>query len=78
MAINIENFVDLLFSRNTVISCVNCVLQRAPGQTRIYTAGEKEYYSTLDVRKKGVPINENLKKDLMHVQELLDLHELGL
>ncbi len=80
MAINIENFVDLPIFKKNIGDLLRELRasKKAPGQTRIYTAGEKEYYSTLDVRKKGVPINENLRKDLLHVQDLLGLHELEL
>jgi L-2-hydroxycarboxylate dehydrogenase (NAD+) len=34
--------------------------RKAPGQTRIYTAGEKEYYTWLERKDKGVPFNDEL------------------
>ena len=37
---------------------------KAPGHTRIYTAGEKEYLAWLDRKETGVPLNDSLKKTL--------------
>ena len=37
---------------------------KAPGQTRIYTAGEKEYLAWLSRKETGVPLNDSLKKTL--------------
>lgn len=47
--------------------------EKAPGQERIYTAGEKEYLAWLDRKDKGVPINESVKKDLMDVRDMYGL-----
>ena len=33
---------------------------KMPGQTHIYTAGEKEYYAWMDRKDKGVPFSEEL------------------
>lgn len=38
--------------------------QKMPGYEKIYTAGEKEYLSWLERKDKGVPINEELWKEL--------------
>jgi L-2-hydroxycarboxylate dehydrogenase (NAD+) len=45
----------------------------APGEERIYTAGEKEYLVWLERKEKGVPLNQACKKDLFEVNEMLDL-----
>ncbi|MDR0442944.1 MAG: Ldh family oxidoreductase [Treponema sp.] len=37
---------------------------KAPGQERIYTAGEKEYLAWLSRKDTGVPLNDSLKKTL--------------
>ena len=37
---------------------------KAPGQQRIYTAGEKEYLAWLERKDTGVPINDSLKKTI--------------
>ncbi len=42
--------------------------EKAPGETRIYTAGEKEYLAWLDRKDKGVPLNESIIKDLTEVR----------
>ena len=36
--------------------------QKAPGQERIYTAGEKEYLAWLDRKDKGVPVGGAVQK----------------
>lgn len=46
---------------------------KAPGQDRIYTAGEKEYLAWLDRKDKGVPVGEAVQKDLISVRDLLSL-----
>ena len=47
--------------------------KKAPGKTRIYTAGEKEYLAWLDRKDKGVPLNSAIKKDLIEVRDSLDI-----
>ena len=47
--------------------------KKAPGQDRIFTAGEKEYDTWLERKDKGVPMNEALKQDFRDVKETLDL-----
>jgi LDH2 family malate/lactate/ureidoglycolate dehydrogenase len=37
--------------------------RKMPGQNRIYTAGEKEYYTWLDRKDKGVPFNDQLLEE---------------
>ncbi|MBP7731287.1 MAG: Ldh family oxidoreductase [Bacteroidales bacterium] len=37
--------------------------RKMPGQNRIYTAGEKEYYRWLERKDKGVPFNKDLLKE---------------
>jgi LDH2 family malate/lactate/ureidoglycolate dehydrogenase len=37
---------------------------KAPGQERIYTAGEKEYLAWLERKEMGVPLNDSLKKTI--------------
>ena len=47
--------------------------KKAPGQSRIYTAGEKEYLAWLERKDKGVPVNESVQKDLIAVRDKLSL-----
>ncbi|MDR1836147.1 MAG: Ldh family oxidoreductase [Treponema sp.] len=46
---------------------------KAPGQERIYTAGEKEYLAWLQRKDTGVPLNDSLKKTL---KSLIDEYKL--
>ncbi len=50
--------------------------RKAPGEDRIYTAGEKEYLMWLDRKDKGVPVGESVQRDLMAVRDKfgLDYH----
>lgn len=43
--------------------------KKAPGQDRIYTAGEKEYLVWLERKDKGVPMGEALQKELIKVRD---------
>lgn len=43
--------------------------RKAPGESRIYTAGEKEYLAWLDRKDKGIPLNESEQKDLIAVRD---------
>ncbi|MGD9679051.1 MAG: Ldh family oxidoreductase [Vulcanibacillus sp.] len=45
----------------------------APGEERIYTAGEKEYLTWLDRKDKGVPIGEAVQKEFIEVRDMLRL-----
>lgn len=47
--------------------------EKAPGQDRIYTAGEKEYLAWLERKDKGVPVNESVQKDLETVRDMYGL-----
>ena len=74
-AIKIENFVDVdVFKKNIgdLLRDLRSV-QKLPGQKRIYTAGEKEYEKQLQIAEKGVPINQNLYKDLIYIDNLLGI-----
>ena len=46
--------------------------EKAPGQDRIYTAGEKEYLTSLE-RKDGLNINEAVQKELTAVRDDLKM-----
>ena len=47
--------------------------KKAPGQERIYTAGEKEYLAWLDRKDKGVPVSESVQRELVAVRDELGL-----
>lgn len=43
--------------------------QKAPGQERIYTAGEKEYLVWLERKDKGVPVGEAVQKEFIAIRD---------
>lgn len=45
----------------------------APGENRIYTAGEKEYLTWLERKDKGVPVGEAVQKEFITVRNDLKL-----
>ncbi len=47
--------------------------EKAPGQERIYTAGEKEYLTWLDRKDKGVPVGDSVQRELLAVRDELGL-----
>lgn len=47
--------------------------KKAPGQERIYTAGEKEYLAWLERKDKGVPIGEAVQKEMIAVRDSLGM-----
>ena len=47
--------------------------KKAPGEDRIYTAGEKEHDMWLFRRDKGVPVGEGVQKDILAVRDRLKL-----
>ena len=49
--------------------------RKMPNRDRIYTAGEKEHIAGLEREGKGVPINENLQKEILTMQKELCLND---
>jgi L-2-hydroxycarboxylate dehydrogenase (NAD+) len=49
--------------------------KKMPGQTRIYTAGEKEHYTWLSRKDKGVPFNSELLEEFRGLCNSYDLKE---
>ncbi len=47
--------------------------KKAPGENRIYTAGEKEYLVWQERKDKGVPISEPVQKEMSSVRDALKL-----
>lgn len=43
--------------------------KKAPGEERIYTAGEKEHEAFLDRKDKGVPVGEAIQKELIQLRD---------
>ena len=43
--------------------------EKAPGEERIYTAGEKEYLVWLERKDKGVPVGEAVQKEFIAIRD---------
>jgi LDH2 family malate/lactate/ureidoglycolate dehydrogenase len=71
IAIDISAFVELDKFKKTTGDILRELRAsvKAPGQERIYTAGEKEYLAWLDRKDRGVPLNDSLKKTIKALKE---------
>ncbi len=77
IAMDVESFVDLETFKHTTGTILRELrdTRKAPGQMRIFTAGEKEFEREQRVRRDGVPIVPNLQKDLLFVRGKLGLSQ---
>lgn len=75
IAIDIEAFTSLDEFKKTTGDILRDLRasKKAPGQERIYTSGEKEYLSSLERGKKGIPVGESLQKDIRDLVKELNL-----
>ena len=62
IAVDINAFTDPADFRKTAGDILRELRasRKMPGQNRIYTAGEKEYYTWMDRKDKGIPFNDQL------------------
>ena len=76
MAINPASFIELDTFKHVAGGICRALraAKKAPGQTRIYTAGEKEYYMEFERRKKGIPLSVSIQQDLREMNTELDLN----
>ena len=81
LAIDVAHFTPLEEFRRTAGGIMRELRAavKAPGQARIYTAGEKEYYAAQRIRAQGIEVNPSLQKNLKTMQRELGLtqHDLG-
>jgi LDH2 family malate/lactate/ureidoglycolate dehydrogenase len=77
LAINIKHFTTLKrFKRTTGTIMRNLrASKKAPGKFRIFTAGEKEFFSELERKKQGIPLNKSLQEDIKTMQKELKLFD---
>ena len=77
LAMNVESFIGLDSFKNTTGKIMRTLRnsKKEPGAKRIYTAGEKEYYTTIERKEKGIPINKSIQKDLEEIKEELGLYK---
>jgi len=73
LAIDIEHFIPLEVSRRITGQIMRTLqnARKAPGETRIYVAGEKEYEKEKLIREQGVPVNSNLRRELQTMRDEL-------
>ena len=81
LAIDIEHFIPLTDFKKITGDMMRELRAspKVPGQPRIYTAGEKEYYNTQKVQAEGVEITPGVQNALKSLQEELKIggHDLG-
>lgn len=75
MAVDIDAFCGLEPFKKTAGDIMRALRnsQKAPGEERIYTAGEKEWDVWQYRKDKGVPINEAVQQELITVRDNLKL-----
>jgi L-2-hydroxycarboxylate dehydrogenase (NAD+) len=75
LAINIEFFTPLDDFKSTTGKILRELRNstKAPGQERIYTAGEKEYEMALLTKKRGIQVIPNLQKEINYLRKELNL-----
>jgi len=80
LAIDVEHFISLGSFKKTTGNIMRELRSApaTPGQSRIYTAGEKEYYNTQRVNSEGVEIPPGVQKALQSLKEELKLSKIEL
>ena len=75
LAVNIAAFTEPAQFRATTGAILRALRQsrKAPGATRIYTAGEKEHLARLERREKGVPVLPPTQREMLQMKRELDL-----
>ena len=75
IAIDTEAFLGLQSFKKTAGDILRELRasQKAPGEKRIYTAGEKEYDIWKERENEGVPINDAVQKEICAVRDELGL-----
>lgn len=77
IAIDIASFIEPEDFKRTTGEILRQLRQsrKAPGCERIYTAGEKEYLTSLERERHGVPVNEALQQVLKTLQKQYHLDQ---
>lgn len=75
IAIDTEAFMGLEAFKKTAGDILRALRasEKAPGEERIYTAGEKEYLVWQERKDKGVPLGEAVQKEILAVRDQLKL-----
>ena len=77
MAINVENFVSINIFKGIAGSILRQLRssEKMPGMDRIYTAGEKEYLAWEERKVTGIPVGEELQKQIKTVIRELKMED---
>jgi LDH2 family malate/lactate/ureidoglycolate dehydrogenase len=75
LAIDIEHFIPLDLSRRITGQIMHALQasRKAPGEERIYVAGEKEWEKEAVIRQRGVAVNRNLRRELQMMRDELEI-----
>ena len=75
LAIDIESFIELDSFKRHIGDILRELRasRKAPGQKRIYTAGEKEHEAWVERKEKGIPLPEGVRMDMAVMRDELDL-----
>lgn len=75
LAVDVSAFTEEAEFRKTTGDILRALRdsKKAPGQNRIYTAGEKEYLVSQERRERGVPIGPSVQKEILAVRDALGL-----
>ncbi|HIE37706.1 MAG TPA: Ldh family oxidoreductase [Anaerolineales bacterium] len=75
LAIDVEHFIPLDEFRRITGAILRALqgARKAPGHDRIYVAGEKEYGKEQEIRRRGIPVNPNLRRELQVVRDELGI-----
>ncbi|MFN4217645.1 MAG: Ldh family oxidoreductase, partial [Brevinematales bacterium] len=75
IAINVEAFTELNLFKKTTGEILRALRasKKAPGQNRIYTAGEKEYETMQKRLVEGIPLDEEEQKDMIAIRDTFHL-----
>ena len=77
IAINISSFIEPETFKKITGNILRSLRasKKAPGCSRIYTAGEKEYIASIEREKNGVPINKKLQEEIKTMISELNLKD---
>lgn len=75
MAVDVESFVDKDIFKKNVGSILRDLRgsQKAPGEQRIFTAGEKEHMAWEERKRLGIPLPEGVRRDMCTMRDELNL-----
>jgi len=75
IVMNVENFIELDEFKKNIGDLLRDLRasKKAPGQTRIYTAGEKEHIAWMERKDAGIPLPESVQREMTTMRDELKL-----